>query len=232
MPVVITISGAPGSGAWELGHLVAQRLGVELVDRELLADAARRLGVAVEQLARRDERCLSLREKVALFLRQFLERSALLGADPLSGGLGLELILAGTYADMATRVEEGEGLPEEAYIQVLTTLMRELAARGDVVILGRGSHMVLQGHPHALHVLAIAPKEERLRRFAQREGLGLEEAARRLHQTEKGRQLFYRRYWKVDPDDPSYYHLTVETSRLPLEVAVEVVAVAAGALRG
>jgi len=229
MPVV-TVSGAPGSGARELGQLVAQRLGVELVDRELLADAARRLGVEVERLAQRDERCLGLRERLALLLRQFVERSALLGADPLSGGTGLELVLSGTYADMAARAEEGQELPEEAYIGVLTTLMRELAARGDVVILGRGSHMVLQGHPGALHVLAIAPRELRLKRFAQREGLAPEEAQRRLHQAERGRQIFYRRYWKVDPDDPAFYHLTVETSRLPLEVAADLVTMAARAL--
>ncbi len=229
MPVV-TISGAPGSGARELGQMVAQRLGLELVDRELLADVARRLGVGLEQVAQRDERCLGLREKLALLLRQFLERSSFLGADPMAGSMGLGLVLSGTYDEMAARAEEGQELPEEVYIGALTALMQELAARGDVVILGRGSHMVLQGHPRALHVLTIAPREVRLQRFAQREGLEPGEAARRFHQAERGRLLFYRRYWKVDPDDPSYYHLTVETSHLPLEVAAHLVVMAARAL--
>ncbi|GBD12397.1 Cytidylate kinase [bacterium HR24] len=231
MPI-ITVSGAVGSGARELGLLVAQKLGLDLVDQQILVDAARRLGVRVERVAERDERCLGLRERLAQLMRGFLERSALLGADPLAGGTGLEVIFSRTYTEMASQMEEGQELEvdDALYLKVLTGILQELAYRGDVVLLGRGSHVVLRDFPGALHVLALAPKEMRVQRYAEREGLSLDEAARQVAQADRGRHLFYRRFWKVDPDDPHHYHLAVETSRLPLAVAAEVVAVAAAAL--
>ncbi len=227
---VVTVSGAPGSGARELSQLVAQLLGFDLVDREILADAAQRLGVGVEELAQRDERCLGLRERLALIMRRFLERGALLGIDPGAGGPGLELILYGPYSDIAARSEEGKEFPEERYVEVLSGVVRELAERGRVVILGRGSHMILQGFPGALHLLTIAPREISLQRFAAREGMSVAEALPSFQQSERGRILFYRRYWKVDPDDPTRYHLTVDTSRLPLEAVAKAVAMIAEAV--
>lgn len=231
MPV-ITVSGAAGSGARELGLLVAQKLGIDLIDQQILVDAARRLGVRVERVAERDERCLGLRERLASLLRGFLERSALLGTDPLTGGTGLEVIFSRSYTEMATQLEEGQesDIDDALYVKVLTGVFRELAYRGDVVIMGRGSHVALRDFPGALHVLALAPKEKRVQRYAEREGLGLEEAARQVAQADRGRTLFYRRLWKVEPDDPQHYHLTIETSRLPLSVAADVVALASQGL--
>ena len=231
MPV-ITISGAVGSGARELGLLVAQRLGLDLIDQQILGDAARRLGVRVEQVAERDERCLGLRERLAGLLRSFLERSALLGTDPLAGGTGLEVIFSRTYTEMASQLEEGQALEidDALYVKVLTGVFQELAYRGDVVVMGRGSHVALRDFPGALHVLTLAPREMRVQRFAEREGLSPEEAARQVAQADRGRTLFYRRLWKVEADDPQHYHLTVVTARLPLAVAAEAVAVAAQGL--
>ena len=58
-------------------------------------------------------------------------------------------------------------------------LIRELGERGNMVILGRGSQMILADHPTALHVLCVAPQQLRAMRLAEREGIGLEEANRR-----------------------------------------------------
>lgn len=229
MPV-ITISGAPGSGARELVHLVAQRLGIDYVDQQILLDAARRLGVPVEQVAAVDERVQGLRERLAHLLRSFLERSALLGTDPIAGGGGLEMLFSRSYDELTREEEEGqEGVDPALYVNVLSGVVRELAQRGDVVILGRGSHMILKDFPAALHVLTLAPEPVRLQRYALREGVSAEEAARQVQAVERARVLFYKRFWKVDPNDPSYYDLTIVTSRLPLDLAAELIGIAAKA---
>lgn len=227
MPVV-TVSGQAGSGAREVGQFAARLLGIDYVDQHLLVEAARRCGVPVGAMAERDERCASFRERLAAFLRGFLERSAAAGGEPLAGTGGLEVLLSRTYAEMAAEREEPE-LSENLYFQTMSAIIQELGGRGNIVIVGRGSQMILHDRPDVLHVLCIAPLEVRVQRFAQREGLEREEAARRVAENDRGRAAYHRRFWKVDPDDPSLYDLTLQTAALPLETAGELVAAAARA---
>ena len=55
------------------------------------------------------------------------------------------------------------------------------------------------------------------------------EATRRTAESDRARGAFYRKFWRVEVEDPKLYDLTIETSRLPFEVAAELVAAAATA---
>lgn len=222
MPVV-TMSGNIASGAREAGQAVASLLGTNFVDQQLMVEAAQRTGVPVGTVAEHDERYGSFRERLSGLLRVLLERSAASGADPLTGATGLENVLSRTYADMAFNQEEPQ-LSDQVYLKTMTTLIRELAARGDIVLLGRGSQMILADMPSALHVLCIAPARLRAMRLAEREGIGLEDATRRMVESDRARCAFYKKFWKVSVEDPSLYDLTVDTSRLSFEAAAELIA--------
>ena len=229
MPVV-TMSGTIASGAREIGRAVAASLQIDFVDQQLLVDAAKRLGVPVDVMAERDERCASFGERLAALLRSLLERSAA-GGDPLTGAGGLEVILGRTYADLAREREQME-VSDALYMKTMTAIIRELADRREIVVLGRASQMILRDLPGALHVLTIAPEELRIERLATREGISIEEATSRVHEGDRARAAFHRKFWKVDPNDPSLFDLTLETSHLPFEVGAELVAAAARAKSG
>ena len=53
MPV-ITINGVIGSGTLEIGHLVAQNLGINYVDRYIFSEAARLVGSPIGQLIEKE----------------------------------------------------------------------------------------------------------------------------------------------------------------------------------
>jgi cytidylate kinase len=114
-------------------------------------------------------------------------------------------------------------------MKTMTAIVRELGDRGDIVVLGRGSQMILRDLPGALHVLTVAPEELRIQRLAEREGMSLQEAERRLQESDRDRAAFYRKFWRVEVGDPSLYDLTLETSKLSYEVGAELVAMAARA---
>ena len=222
MPVV-TVSGTMGSGAREVARLAADILAIDYVDQEILVDAAQRLGVSARAVAQRDEHPRTFGERLASLLRTFLERSAAAGiGDPLMGAGGLEVLLARSYGDL-TKSAEHE-LDDALYMKTVTAIIRELSQRGDIVILGRGSHLLLREHPTALHVLTLAPLAVRVQRFAEREGLSSQEAAKRVHDLDKGRAAFHHKFFKVEADDPACYDLALDTSRLPFEVAAQLVA--------
>jgi cytidylate kinase len=221
------MSGNIASGAREVGLLVARELGVDFVDQQLMVHAAQRCGVTVGSMAERDERRASFKERMSGLFRTFLERSAASGADPLSGATGLEVILSRSYAEMGE--DEEPQVSDKLYLDTMTSIITELADNGAIVLLGRGSQMILKDVPAALHVLCIAPQKLRAYRLAERDGMGLDAAAKRTAESDRGRSAFYRKFWKVDVEDPRLYDLTVDTSRLSFEATAEVVVAAARA---
>jgi cytidylate kinase len=221
------MSGNIASGAREVGLLVARELGVDFVDQQLMVHAAQRCGVTVGSMAERDERRASFKERMSGLFRTFLERSAASGADPLSGATGLEVILSRSYAEMGE--DEEPQVSDKLYLDTMTSIITELADTGAIVLLGRGSQMILKDVPAALHVLCIAPQKLRAYRLAERDGMGLDAATKRTAESDRGRSAFYRKFWKVDVEDPKLYDLTADTSRLTFETTAEVVVAAARA---
>ncbi len=226
MPV-ITVSGSLGGSAREVAQAVAQHLQLDYVDQEILVEAARELGVTVSAVEQHDERPSTIGERLAGVMRTLMERSAAAGAfDPMSGG-GLELVLARSYGEAAELPEAGGGqLDDERYLKTLTSVIRGVAARDNVVILGRGSQAILRDAEHALHVYVASPKQLRIDSLVQRDGLSQHDAERRIKQSDHNRQAFHRRYFKADAEDPGLYDLVINGGRIGVAHAVELIALA------
>ena len=224
MPV-ITLTGRTASGAREVGPRVASLLDIDFVDQQLMVQAAQRCGVPLGVVAERDERYGSFRQRVASVINSILERSAASGADPLAGPGSLEAVLSRSYAEVGLGEEEKD-FSDQTYLDTVSAIITELAANGRIVILGRGSQMILADLPRALHVLTVAPKELRYQRFAEREGIDADAAKRRVDENDRAREAFYKKFWKVDVQDPRQYDLTIDTSHFTLDQAAELIATA------
>lgn len=231
MPVV-TVSGGLASGAREVAWLAAERLAYDYVDQQILVEAARALGVSYERVESHDERAATLGQRVAGLLRTFLERSAAAGvSDPMMGGPGLEVLLARTYGEAAALTEtESPELDERRYVETLTSVIRTIAGKGAVVILGRGSQLILRDWPASLHVLVTAPLEERVRTLCARDHLEPADASRRIQESDRGRAAFHRKFFKADVNDPCLYDLVVRLPRVTVETASELIVTAVRAL--
>jgi len=230
MPV-ITFSGTLGSGAREIAQLVARRLGLDYVDREILARTAQSLGVSVAAVEQRDERPATLAERVASMLSNFLERSAVAGGDPALGPESLAVLLSRTYSEAAGERPSGPAeLDERRYIRTITGAIEALAEGGNVVLVGRGSPVILRDRPGSLHVLTMAPLEMRVQRIAVREEITAAEARRRVQESDRGRAAFHRKFFKVEADDPSLFDLVICTGRLSYEAGADLTVTAARAL--
>lgn len=229
MPV-ITAAGSMGSGIRDIARAAAERLGIDYVDQEILVQAARELGVPYQDVESHDERTRGVRERLADMFRTFLERSAAVGVgDPLMGSSGLELVLARTYGEAAYPPPNAPVLDDARYIKTLTGVIRELAARGNIVILGRGGQAILRDWPGALHVAATAPLEYRVRAITEREGLGHEEALKRVQEADRNRAAFHRKFFKVEVENPCLYDLMIRSDRMSTADAAALVVAAAEA---
>jgi cytidylate kinase len=119
--------------------------------------------------------------------------------------------------------------PHERYIHGLTEAARQAAAKGNVVLVGRGTGQLIPDSANVLHLRLIASKEWRVQRMARKEGWTLEHAQARCTEEDRSRDRFMRYFFGHTPLQPSRYALVVNTGRVPLD---DVAAAAAALVRG
>ncbi len=236
---VITMGGLSGGGGRLLGPMVAERLGADYVDRLILTDAARNLGATVEALHQREERVPTRGERFSAILQRILERSAVAssGGDPYFGPGAMALLTLEFEELPDATITRGHELEDEKYFEAIRDVINQLAEAGNVVIVGRGSALILRQETGVLRVGTIARMEDRVARTMESERLGREQALDTLAHRDRARADYYMRYFGVDnPDDPDIYHLVINTSDVDIEYGTELVldasrAVAEGKLR-
>ena len=224
MPV-ITINGPVGSGSIEVGQMVSQSLHINYVDRLVFAEAAKLIGSPVGVLIEKEQRVIGFREKLGRFLQTTLERSAVAG---ISGepyfGRGIELLPAETYIELAgDSSTPAQMVNDKAFIDATTNVVVDLARSGDVVIIGRGANIMLADVPGVVHVGMWAPLELRIETAMERENFSEAQARKYVEELEQARITFFNKFFKVNPHDPSLYHVMINMGKINVESAVDIV---------
>ena len=202
MPI-ITIRGQMGSEAPEVGRRVADNLGIDYVDREIIAEVA-------AKLQRREQEVIA---------KEMLPTS-LLGriAEALEHGYAFGDGMAGAYLSMAEMpLEDGR------YLRALESVVKKLTQGRSLVIRGRGSQFILKDHPEAFHVLAVASLDVRVTRTMKDLKLGREAAKLEVTRFDGRLREFIKRYFKADLEDPVNYDLVINTERLNCEAAASII---------
>ena len=197
MPV-ITMGGLAGGGARILGPLVARRLQADYVDRLILADVARHVGATVEALHQREERPPTRGERFSRILQRILERSAVTGAsgDPYFGP-GVAAFLTEEYEDLPQPIiTRGHELEDEKYIEAVRKVIGELGADGNVVMVGRGSYVIMRDNPDVLRIGVVARLEDRIATTMERERLDWERAESTVLARDNARDYYFKRFFR------------------------------------
>lgn len=204
---VVTIRGQLGSGAQEIGKLVADKLNAEYVDSEILARVA-------ETLNRREHEVLAKEEACGSFLTRLA--GAFGHMDPMNAGS------SGPYVGTYVRTCEVP-LDDTRYLAGLKAIVSDLATSESVVIRGRGSQFILKNWPGAVHVLLVSPFKLRVRRVMDEMKVDQERAKREIERFDRIRRGFIKRYFKAELDDPLHYDLVINTGHLSTEAAASLV---------
>ena len=116
------------------------------------------------------------------------------------------------------------------YITVLQTALYEFAEKDRVVLMGRSGQWLLRGIPHVLRVRVMAPFDLRVKHLGKRLSgqMGEHTNPRMVHDmarrddTEKAGRMRY--LYEVDVRDPALYDLVINTEKLSIDAAVELIA--------
>jgi cytidylate kinase len=109
------------------------------------------------------------------------------------------------------------------YRQAVEEILHELAAGGNIVIIGRAGQIILASDPDTLHVRIMAPFSLRVERVAQRLKIADSFAQAQVETSDRYRANYMRRFYHVRWDDPSHYHLVINTALLDSRQAAELI---------
>ena len=211
MPV-ITIRGQYGSGSAEIGELIAQKLNIDYVDREIIAGVAERLRRPSTSIADKEMPPSTLLGRIS----EAMAQTACLGDG----------IYAGVYSPLCEIP-----LNDTNYLSGLEYVIKELAASQSIVIRGRGSHFILKDFPGAFHVLIVAPIAARVKRVMERKKLNEVDARKEIARFDDGSREFVKRYFKANIADPINYDMVINTNHLSIEGAASIIVEALPRLR-
>lgn len=218
----ITISREYGSGGRTIAALVAEALGYENVDKDLLVAVAREAQVPVSEVERYDEQP----EHPALrILRKFLTPGY---ADTLTGLSEYEWWATATVPELSNQQDKALAtLDEEVYAKLTAEVITRMAQHDKVVIVGRGGQAVLQGRKDVLHVRVVAPRDFKMDIVKDRDGLEGDAAIKHMKKMAERRRTYLQRHYDIDLTDARLYHLTVNTGLLGMDGAADLVVKAA-----
>jgi len=199
---ILTVSRLYGSGGSEVAELTAKHLGWSLLDNAVVDAVATRMGLSIAEVRDREERVPSLVER--------LTSAMAMGSQ-----------------EWASPIAAAKRPTDEQLIEVTRHIIEEAIARGPLVVVGRGAQEMLAERVDALHVFCYAPRKALIARTMQREGVSAEEAARLVEHTNKERDQWVRLHWERDRRAHENYDLSVNTERLGIEGAAQLIVSAA-----
>lgn len=199
---VITISRESGSEGNKIAQILCQRLGYRQFDKGMMVQLAKELRSDTFEVADTTEDLLiekSLFERVRGSLQSVLE--------------------SGHESQQAISIETGKPLT----VRQVQELILAAYNYGNIVIIGRGSQIVLANMPNVLHVRVVASLEKRIRNWQTREGLTYKDACKRVKERDSAHVDFVKNFFDTDIRDPELYDLVINTNKLSPQDAADLI---------
>ena len=219
---ITTLSRHLGAGGSVIAAGVAKALGLRVVDREAIERAALEAGVpevALHELGYEGRRGLVQRILNALktspAIPSVVEMQRRDSLTPLTMSRGV-----------FTPARPLLSVAMEDYVRMVGMVIKDMAEEGNVLIIGRASQVLLKDAPEALHVQVIAPLPRRVEKRMRLEGLTQREATQRILASDQARADYLRRYYGVNWLDTQLYDLVINTGRISIQTAVQLVILA------
>lgn len=190
---IITVSREFGSGGRSVAKAVAERLGFDYYDQEIIMRVAEESGLAKDVVAEYDE-YMSHKNSLLFTLSQS-------GGGSLYGAL--------SFANMVQMAQ--------------TKVIKRLAEKGNCVIVGRASDYILRDREDCLHVFVYANKAFRADRIVNVYGETDKKIENRIKDMDKRRKLYYSSFTGREWGFCHNYHLSLDSSVLGIEGCADMI---------
>lgn len=197
--LIITLGRQYGSGGRLIGEAVAQKLDFAFYNRNMIDMIAEKSGLAREYITKREGKI----------------SSRLIWA-PMAGNTGMGMLFTPSYYTNSDKMFFAQ-----------SEIIKEIAEKGNCVIVGRCADYILHEHTNCLKVFIYGDKKDRMERVVQQYGVEPAKASKTIDNTDSGRAKYYSHYTEMTWGDCRHYHLCIDSSRFGINGAAEMIVQAA-----
>ena len=194
---IYTIGRELGSGGYTVAKLLAERLGIRLYDKELLAQAAKDSGFCEEIFENHDERPTN----------SFLYSLVM---DTYTGGN----YSAAPFLDMP--------LNHKVFLAQFETI-KKIAEKESCVIVGRCADYALSDNPDCINIFIHADLDVRIKNVSRNLNITENKARDIINKTDKQRASYYNYYTSKKWGDSKSYNLSLDAGKLGTDNCVEMI---------
>ena len=198
MKTVITIARSYGSGGKTLGKLLADKMGINCYDNEIIRMASDSSGINEELFGRVDEK---------------LKKSPLFGimrSNPYKG-------------DGVIPPESSNFVSDDNLFNYQAQVIKELAEKESCVIIGRCADYVLKDNPNVIRLYLYAPLEDCVKRVMAQNSITEKETIKKIETIDKYRSDYYKYYTGKEWNDARNYDFCLNTTSMSYEKLIQVV---------
>lgn len=192
---VITINRQFGTGGHEIGRVLAETLGVKLIDRQVLQKVARQFNLTEDEAERLEQRRPSWWEDFTKLYRNFVRVN-----EPM---------------------DEGGQVTSRQLFYAQTKAMEEIAGQESCVIIGRCGFHIFREHPNALRIFLHSAKHTRVTRIMDRYHVDAEKARMMIEDNDYLREIYTKTYTGCGWYDVRNYDLTLDVGGYGVNGTVE-----------
>ena len=192
---MITISRQFGTGGHEIGAGLARRLGVKLLDKQILNEVAARINAVEEAVEKIEARNPLWRDDFTNFYRNYMANAEYNGQEQ----------------DQTSR----------ALFRAQAEAIRRIAAEESCVIVGRCGFDIFADHPNALKIFIHSSLDCRKRRIAEKYDISEHDAAAMIVDNDYSRELYTKTFTGRDWTDATNYDISLDVRKFGVNGAVD-----------
>lgn len=192
--LIITVSREFGSGGREIGEKLAMELGIPYYDKAIIDKTAKETGFCAEIIEKEEQRVTS---------------SLLFNLATNSY----------TFGNMMSHY--GQSLSDQVF-QAEAKVIKNLAAEGSCVIVGRCADYILKNQFPCFNVFICADFEKRCERAVRKYGVNKDDVNDIVKKTDKARIRHNQFYGSQDWGDARNYDVTINSGTVGIDNAVAI----------
>jgi cytidylate kinase len=193
---IIAISREYGSGGLEIATKLAERMGVPIYNKNITDLAAEKSGIQQSYFERVDE-------------------------QPTDSFL--YTLAVNAFSVNANLNPYDNALSSDKLFNLQADVIREIAEKGDSVIVGRCANYILRDDPGCVSIFITAPIDFRLKRIMESENLNEKDARKLIETTDKKRDSYVKYYAGYMRRNCTYYDMVINSGVIGIDKTVEMI---------
>jgi cytidylate kinase len=194
--IIVTVSREAYCGGDELAKMLADKAGFKFYDREIISLASQKSGIHEEHFE-------SVEKKPTNSI--------------------LYSVVMGMYSSRGAYVKLDDVLTDDKIYKVQADIIRDMAAQGNCVFVGRCSDYILRNNEKCFNIFLRGDLDDRVKRAMNEQNASEAEAKKIVSRADKKRRSYYNYYTNREWGNINNYDIALNLSKISEKDAVDVI---------